>query len=96
MLSGTGLPTLVDTRLLTQANLGGGKSWLLRLIVERAEIQTIVMDSEGEAESTETVISLMSQSLKRGYAGVIATQQRLSKLHKDAAAGANNVVIGRA
>src|SRR5262249_44437227 len=31
---------------------------------------------------------------KRGYAGIIATQ-RLSKLHKDAAAEANNVIIGR-
>src|SRR5713226_4909053 len=168
------LPTLVDTRLLIQANSGGGKSWLLRLIAERAGIQTIVLDNEGEfaslreavdvllvgasgarrlleykvsavfdlyelklaqrrhfvklfleslihlprdlwrptlvvldeahiycpergsgeAESTEAVISLMSQGRKRGYAGVIATQ-RLSKLHKDAAAEANNVIIGR-
>jgi hypothetical protein len=48
----------------------------------------------GEAVSTEAVISLMSQGRKRGYAGVIATQ-RLSKLHKDAAAEANNVIIGR-
>ncbi len=32
------LPTLVDTRLLIQANSGGGKSWLLRLIAERAGI----------------------------------------------------------
>src|SRR6266852_187304 len=180
------LPKLVDTRLLIQANSGGGKSWLLRLIAERAGIQTIVLDNEGEfaslreavdvllvgaggelpanprhaallarrlleykvsavvdlyelklaerrcfvklfleslihlprdlwrptlvildeahiycpergsgeAESTEAVISLMSQGRKRGYAGVIATQ-RLSKLHKDAAAEANNVIIGR-
>src|SRR5215469_3673471 len=178
--------TLVDTRLLIQANSGGGKSWLLRLIAELAGIQTIVLDGEGEfaslreavdtllvggggelaanprhaallarrlleykvsavidlyelklaerrhfvklfleslihlprdlwrptlvildeahiycpergsgeAESTEAVISLMSQGRKRGYAGVIATQ-RLSKLHKDAAAEANNVIIGR-
>ncbi len=48
----------------------------------------------GEAESTEAVISLMSQGRKRGYAGVIATQ-RLSKLHKHATAEANNVIIGR-
>ncbi|HTT77096.1 MAG TPA: DUF87 domain-containing protein [Candidatus Binataceae bacterium] len=180
------LPTLVDTRLLIQANSGGGKSWLLRLIAERAGIQTIVLDNEGEfaslreavdvllvgadgelpanprhaallarrlleykvsavvdlyelklperrrfvklflealihlprelwrpllvildeahlycpergageAESTEAVVSLMSQGRKRGYAGIIATQ-RLSKLHKDAAAEANNVIIGR-
>ncbi len=180
------LPTLVDTRLLIQANSGGGKSWLLRLIAERAGIQTIILDNEGEfgslreavdvllvgaggelpanprhaallarrlleykvsavvdlyelklsdrrrfvklfleslihlprelwrptlvildeahlycpergageAESTEAVISLMSQGRKRGYAGIIATQ-RLSKLHKDAAAEANNVIIGR-
>jgi DNA helicase HerA-like ATPase len=32
------LPALVDTRLLIQANSGGGKSWLLRLIAERAGI----------------------------------------------------------
>jgi uncharacterized protein len=180
------LPMLVDTRLLIQANSGGGKSWLLRLIAERAGIQTIVLDNEGEfaslreavdvllvgsggelpanprhaallarrlleykvsavvdlyelklgdrrrfvklflealihlprelwrpalvildeahlycpergsgeAESTEAVIGLMSQGRKRGYAGIIATQ-RLSKLHKDAAAEANNVIIGR-
>jgi hypothetical protein len=180
------LPKLVDTRLLIQANSGGGKSWLLRLIAERAGIQTIVLDNEGEfaslreavdvllvgeggelpanprhaallarrlleykvsavidlyelklsdrrrfvklfleslihlprdlwrptlvildeahiycpergsgeAESTEAVISLMSQGRKRGFAGIIATQ-RLSKLHKDAAAEANNVIIGR-
>jgi hypothetical protein len=180
------LPALVDTRLLIQANSGGGKSWLLRLIAERAGIQTIVLDNEGEfaslremvdvllvgaggelladprhaallarrlleykvsavvdlyelklpdrrrfvklfleslihlprdlwrptlvildeahiycpergsgnAESTEAVISLMSQGRKRGFAGIIATQ-RLSKLHKDAAAEANNVIIGR-
>jgi DNA helicase HerA-like ATPase len=31
------LPALVDTRLLIQANSGGGKSWLLRLIAERAD-----------------------------------------------------------
>jgi hypothetical protein len=48
----------------------------------------------GDAESTEAVISLMSQGRKRGFAGIIATQ-RLSKLHKDAAAEANNVIIGR-
>ena len=36
----------------------------------------------------------MSQGRKRGYAGIIGTQ-RLSKLHKDAGAEANNVIIGR-
>src|SRR5258708_19441759 len=45
------LPALVDTRLLIQANSGGGKSWLLRLIAERAGIQTIVLDNEGEFAS---------------------------------------------
>jgi len=30
------LSALVDTRLLIQANSGGGKSWLLRFIAERA------------------------------------------------------------
>lgn len=48
----------------------------------------------GQSEAMESVISLMSQGRKRGFCGVLATQ-RLSKLHKDAAAEANNMVIGR-
>lgn len=182
------LPRLFDTRMLIQANSGGGKSWLLRLLVERAakHVQVIILDPEGEfatlrekvdlalvgsggelatdlrsasllarklvelsipaiidlydlklperrqyvrlflealmsvprthwhplliildeahlfapersageAESTDAVIALMSQGRKRGFAGILTTQ-RISKLHKDAAAEANNVVIGR-
>lgn len=44
------LKTLLRTRLLIQANSGGGKSWLLRLIAERAfgKVQTIIIDPEGE------------------------------------------------
>jgi len=50
--------------------------------------------SAGESEATESVITMMSQGRKRGVCGIPATQ-RLSKLHKDAAAECNNVVIGR-
>lgn len=41
---------LIDTRLLVQASSGGGKSWLLRKIIEEAapHIQIIVLDPEGE------------------------------------------------
>ncbi len=41
---------LIDTRALIQANSGGGKSWLLRLIAERTgqKVQTIILDPEGE------------------------------------------------
>lgn len=44
------LPTLVGTRGLICANSGGGKSWLLRLIAERAanRVQTLILDPEGE------------------------------------------------
>lgn len=44
------LKILLRTRLLIQANSGGGKSWLLRLIAERVfgKIQTIIIDPEGE------------------------------------------------
>ncbi len=48
----------------------------------------------GEAQSTEAVIGLLCQGRKRGLCGVLSTQ-RLSKLHKDAAAETNNVMIGR-
>jgi len=49
---------------------------------------------QGQSEAMDAVISLMSQGRKRGFCGILATQ-RLSKLHKDAAAEANNNLIGR-
>ena len=41
---------LVETRLLVQANSGGGKSWLLRRLLEQTHgaIQHLVIDPEGE------------------------------------------------
>jgi hypothetical protein len=48
----------------------------------------------GEAVSTDAVIDLCSQGRKRGFCAVLATQ-RISKLHKDAAAELNNKLIGR-
>jgi len=44
------LQSLVNTRLLVQANSGGGKSWLLRRILEKShnQIQQIIIDLEGE------------------------------------------------
>lgn len=49
-LIGFDLETLVRTRLLIQADSGGGKSWLIRVLLEQAfgKIQTIVIDPEGE------------------------------------------------
>lgn len=48
----------------------------------------------GESEALGSVNDLMTRGRKRGYCGVLATQ-RLSKLHKDAAAEAGNKLIGR-
>src|SRR3954463_622243 len=47
------LPTLIDTRLLIQANSGGGKSWLLRRLLEQShgKVQQIILDPEGEFSS---------------------------------------------
>ncbi len=48
----------------------------------------------GKSESSNSVIDLMTRGRKRGFCGIICTQ-RLSKLNKDAAAEANNILIGR-
>ncbi len=48
----------------------------------------------GESQSTEAVITLCTQGRKRGFAAVLATQ-RVSKLHKDAAAELLNKLVGR-
>jgi hypothetical protein len=183
------LEALLDSRMIVQANSTGGKSWVLRLLAERASphLPVILIDYEGEFASlrekvdlvlvgpqgeiaadvrsagllarkliemdvsavidiyelqlkerrefvklfleslmrlpktlykptlimideahqlcpqsgkkdeyasTQAVIDLMSMGGKRGYCGVLATQ-RFSKLHNDALADANNVLIGR-
>jgi len=180
------LVKLISTRLLIQANSGGGKSWLIRRLLEQThgKVQQIVLDLEGEfstlrekydyllvgkdgeipaniqtaellaikllklnvstiidlselkkheriifvkrfldslvdaprelwhtclvivdeahqfcpegkmSESGSSVIDLMTRGRKRGFCGVIATQ-RIAKLHKDAAAECNNVLVGR-
>ncbi|HEX7828668.1 MAG TPA: DUF87 domain-containing protein [Thermoanaerobaculia bacterium] len=48
----------------------------------------------GESQSTDAVIGLCTQGRKRGFCAVLATQ-RISKLHKDAAAELLNKMIGR-
>src|SRR3990167_6385773 len=44
------LSKLLESRLLIQANSGGGKSWAIRRIVEQAfgKVQIIILDPEGE------------------------------------------------
>lgn len=44
------LEKLVDSKLLIQANSGGGKSWAVRRVIEQAfgKTQIIVLDTEGE------------------------------------------------
>lgn len=182
------LPKLIDTRLLVQAGSGGGKSYLLRKLIESVaagkKLQQIVIDPEGEfvtirekfdfvlvakegdiplslkyaeilahklletnlsavidlyelkhherilfvkrfldslmnapkelwhsclvyvdeahifcpesskSESMASVIDLCTRGRKRGFMPILATQ-RLSKLHKDAAAECLNKMIGR-
>lgn len=180
------LDRLIDSRLLIQANSGGGKSWLIRRLLEQShgKVQQIILDPEGEfsslrekfdyilagkggdtpaepksaamlakkllelnvsaiidlyelhpqdrkkfvrlfleamvnapkelwhpclvvideahtfvpekgeSEAANAVIGLASLGRKRGFGAILATQ-RISKLHKDAAAECNNKLIGR-
>lgn len=181
------LPVLLESRLLVQANSGGGKSWALRRLLEQTArgVQQLVIDPEGEfatlrekfdyviaaphgadavaspqtaallarrllesgvsaildiydlkaherqlfvkrflealvnaprelwhpvllvideahvycpqngsAEAGQAVIDVCTRGRKRGLCAVLATQ-RLSKLHKDAAAEMLNKLIGR-
>jgi uncharacterized protein len=47
------LQSLLKTRMLIQANSGGGKSWAIRRILEQSQgkVQQIVIDLEGEFAS---------------------------------------------
>lgn len=61
---------LVDTRLLIQANSGGGKSWLLRRIAEQVAGET------GEEEAVEAV---PDQSTRNVLREVIAAGETLTR-----------------
>ena len=47
------IPVLMRTRLLIQANSGGGKSWVMRRLAEQlfGKVQVIIIDPEGEFSS---------------------------------------------
>lgn len=66
--------------------------WQPRLIV--IDEADMFCPESRKSESTDAVIDLMTRGRKRGFCGVLATQ-RISKLHKDAAAECNNKLIGR-
>lgn len=72
------LPSLVDTRALIQANSGGGKSWWLRLLVERAakHVQVIILDPEGEFATLREKVDLALV----GQGGEMATDVRSAGL----------------
>lgn len=55
------LSKLLDTRALITANSGGGKSWLLRLMIEQAapSVQVIVIDREGEFASLRECVDML-------------------------------------
>jgi len=61
------------------------------IVIDEAHI---FAPQNGHAESASAVIDLQTRGRKRGFCGILATQ-RISKLHKDAAAEANNKLIGR-
>ena len=69
--------------------------WKSRLVmVDEAHLYCPQSSEDGCTESRKAIIDLMTLGRKRGLCGVLATQ-RLSKLHKDAAAECTNVFIGR-
>jgi uncharacterized protein len=61
------------------------------IVVDEAHV---FCPEKGESQASNSVKGLMTRGRKRGFCGILATQ-RLSKLHKDAAAECNNKLIGR-
>jgi hypothetical protein len=68
------------------------KLWHPALVV--VDEAHVFCPQQGEAESADAVKDLATRGRKRGFCAVLATQ-RISKLHKDAAAELNNKLIGR-
>lgn len=73
------LATLVDTRLLVQANSGGGKSWCLRRLLEQTHghVQHLIIDPEGEFASLRERFDYV---LASHHGGDTAADPRSAKL----------------
>ncbi len=71
------VPTLIDTRQVITASSGGGKSWLLRRIIEliARQVQVIVIDPEGEFNTLREQFDM----LLVGQGGEIAPEIRTAK-----------------
>lgn len=54
----------------------------------------LLAGQQEKQDSTHSVIDLMTRGRKRGFCGILCSQ-RISKLHKDAVAEANNYLVGR-
>ncbi len=80
-------------RLFLEAMVNAPKDLWHPVLVVIDEAHTFVPE-KGESEAANAVIGLASLGRKRGFGAVLATQ-RISKLHKDAAAECNNKLIGR-
>lgn len=80
-------------RLFLEAMINAPKElWHpVMVIIDEAHV---FVPEKGESEAAGAVIDLATRGRKRGFCAVLATQ-RISKLHKDAAAECNNKLIGR-
>lgn len=72
--------TLISTRMLIQANSGGGKSYAIRKLLEEThgKVQQIVLDSEGEFSTLREKLDYLICAPKGG--DVIATPQTATVL----------------
>jgi len=70
----------------------GGTYWKPCLVV--LDEAHLLAGQQEKQDSCSAVIDLMTRGRNRGYCGILCTQ-RISKLHKDAVAEANNIMIGR-
>lgn len=81
---------LVEQRLLIQANSGGGKSWLIRRLLENSHgmVQQIVIDLEGEFASLREKYDYLLVGREGDVPADIQTSSTLAKrlleLHADA------------
>lgn len=71
------VPTLIDTRQVITASSGGGKSWLLRRLIElmAKQVQVLVIDPEGEFNTLRERFDM----LLVGAGGEIAPQERTAR-----------------
>ena len=88
------LQYLVESRLLIQANSGGGKSYAIRRLIEQCygQIQIIVLDLEGEFSTLREKYDFIIERLSKNTSRLLISVKTIHNISHNSRYFTNNII----